>query len=146
MNAKIKAVETTANIVEETMPFIIKGIFVIGIALYAIGKFKNRFVSLEEKSNYPKANVSDAQAKAKADAIIEAKSLFGQFEFGSQYNATADALAGLNYNGFVKVYNAFGHQTGVLFSGDLNLIEYIFDQFSQNEIAYLSSLQNGTFF
>lgn len=146
MTPQIKAVETTANIVEKTVPFIIKGIFVIGIVLYAVGKFKNRFVGLKEKSNYPKANVSDAQAKARANSIISAKTLFNEFDFGSQYNATADALAGLNYNGFVKVYNAFGHQTGVLFSGDLNLIEYIFDQFSEDEIQYLSALQNGAFF
>lgn len=146
MSTKLKAIETTANIVEETIPFLIKGIFIIGIGLYAFGRFKNRFVSLKEKSNYPKANVTDAQAKGRADAIIEAKSLFAEFEFGAQYNATADALAGLNYNGFVKVYNAFGHQTGVLFSGDLNLIEYIYDQFSPNEIVYLSALQNGAFF
>lgn len=146
MTPQIKAVETTANIVEKTVPFIIKSIFVIGIVLYAVGKFKNRFIELKEKSNYPKANVSDAQAKGRANSIISAKTLFNEFDFGDQYNATADALAGLNYNGFVKVYNAFGHQTGVLFSGDLNLVEYIFDQFSEEEIQYLSALQNGAFF
>jgi len=146
MSTQAKAVQTTANVIENTIPYIIKGIFVIGIALYAIGKFKNRFVNLKEKSNYPTANVTDAQAKAKANSIISSKSFFDEFDFGDQYNATADALAGLNYNGFVKVYNAFGHQKGHLFGGDLNLIEFIHDQFSEVEIQYLSALQNGVFF
>lgn len=141
-NPKNTIIKEAASVI----PFLIKTAVVVGIGYYVYYRFTNRFVSLKENKNYPPANVTESQAKAKANAIISAKTLFAESDFGSQYQATADALAGLNYNGFVRVYNAFGHQTGTLFSGDLNLIEYLHDQFSAYELQYLSALQNGAFF
>lgn len=123
------------------IPFVIKTAIVCGIAWYAYHRFTNRFVKLKEKSNYPTSNVTDAQAKSRADAIS------GSIDwFSNSFDTVADSLAGLNYNGFVKVYNAFGHQTGTLLGGDLNLVEWIRNQFTDYEIAQLSALQNGAFF
>ena len=141
-----QAVASTAAIAETIIPWLFKVGVVAGLGYYVYYRFTNRFVALNLKSNYPQANVSDAQAKGRADSIIGSISFFDQTEFGTQFNATADALQGLNYNGFVKVYNAFGHQKGHWFSGDKNLIEFIQDQFSQYEIQQLSFLSNGAFF
>jgi len=82
-----------------------------------------------------------AQAKAKADSIA------GSITWtGNSFNNVADNLSGLNYNDFIRVYNAFGQQTGTLLGGDLNLIEWIQNQFSEYEVEQLSSLLNGAFF
>ena len=130
-------VKQTATVI----PFLIKTVVIVGIGWYAYNKWTNRFVKLKENSSYAPANVTEAQAKAKADAIA---SSIGWFS--NSFDAVADNLAGLNYNGFIRVYNAFGHQTGTLFGGDLNLIEWIKNQFNEYEVAQLSSLQNGAFF
>lgn len=141
-----KAAESGFKIAETLLPWLFKLAVIGAIGVYAYRRFTTRFVALKEKSNYPKSNVSDAQAKGRADSIIGSISFFDQTEFGTQFNATADALQGLNYNGFVKVYNAFGHQKGHWFAGDKNLVEFINDQFSAYEIQQLSFLSNGAFF
>lgn len=141
LNNPLVLANTTASVAEKTLPFILKGLFVLGIGLYIFSSYKNRFVKLKENSNYNPSNVTLAQAKTRADAIGSSIGLFS-----NSFESVADNLAGLNYNGFVRVYNAFGHQSGTLLSGDLNLIEWIKNQFSEYEIAQLSSLQNGVFF
>ena len=141
-----QAVKSTAVIAETIIPWLFKIAVVGGLGYYVYYRFTNRFVRLTEKSNYPQSNVSIAQAKSRADSIIGSISFFDQSEFGTEFNATADALQGLNYNGFVKVYNAFGHQKGSWFTGDKNLVEWIQDQFSPYEIQQLSFLSNGAFF
>lgn len=135
-----------SEIVKQTtsvIPFLIKTVVILGVGYYLYNRYTNRFVALKEKTFNPPApaNVTLDQAKTRADAIA---SSIGWFS--NDFNAVADALAGLNYNGFVRVYNAFGHQTGTLFGGDLNLIEWIKNQFSTYEVQQLSSLQNGIFF
>ena len=140
----ISDLDPRTTIVKETasvIPFLIKTVVVCGIAYYVYNRFTNRFIKLKENSNYPAANVTEAQAKTRADAIAGS---IGWFT--NSFDAVADNLAGLNYNGFVRVYNAFGQQTGTLFGGDLNLVEWIKNQFSEDEISQLSSLQNGVFF
>lgn len=142
MNAPYeKTVETTAEIAKQTIPFVVKTLFVLGVGYLIYRKYTNRFVKLKEKSNYPKSNVSDAQAKSRADSISGSISLFS-----NSFETVADNLAGLNYNGFVKVYNEFGHQSGTFFSGDLNLIEWLRNQFDDYEVEQLSFLLNGAFF
>jgi hypothetical protein len=130
-------VKSTASVI----PFLIKTVVVLGIAGFVYYKFKNRFKKFDENSSYAPANVTLEQAQAKADAI---SSSMGWFT--NDFNAVADQLAGLNYNGFVRVYNAFGKRTGEIFGGELTLIEWIKQQFSSYEVAQLSSLQNGVFF
>lgn len=130
-------VKNTASVI----PFLIKTIVVLAIGYFIYYKFKNRFIKFDEKSNYAPSNITMEQAQSKADAIA---SSIGWFS--NDVNAVAEQLAGLNYNGFVRVYNAFGKRTGTLLGGDLNLIEWIKNQFTTYEIAQLSSLQNGIFF
>lgn len=132
-----KAIEKTT----EVIPFLIKTIVVLGIGYYAYSKYTNRFVKRAEISTYPKANVSMAQAQAKADAIY---SSIGWFS--NDFDNVAKQISGLNYNGFIRVYNAFGHKTGTLLGGDLTLEEWIYNQFDTDQIAKLSFLLNGAFF
>jgi hypothetical protein len=120
-------------------------LLVIGLGCYWVyGKITNRFVGLKTNKNYPLANISDAQAQTRATAIASSLALF---DFtGNEFDVTSANLAGLNYNGFIKVYNAFGKQGGHAFAGQLNLIEWIHDQFDATEVSQLSSLLGGAFF
>ena len=64
--------EVTSELVRQTasiIPFLVKTAVVCGIGWYVYHRYTNRFVSLKEKSNYPASNVSDAQAKTRADGI-----------------------------------------------------------------------------
>jgi hypothetical protein len=137
----VKVVDTTADIAKETLPFILKGLFVLGVTYYVVTTYTNRFKKMNENPNYPKSNISEAQAKARAGAIGSSISLMG-----NSFDTVANSLTGLNYNAFVKVYNAFGHQKGTFFSGDLDLIEWLRNQFDDYEIQQLSFLLNGAFF
>lgn len=123
------------------IPFLIKTAVLLGVGYYIYSSFKNRFIKLKENPKYSPANITLDQAETRADAIA---SSIGWFS--NSFDAVADSLAGLNYNGFVRVYNAFGERSGTLLGGDLNLIEWIKNQFNEEEIAQLSSLQNGVFF
>lgn len=136
-----KAVDTTADIALETVPFVLKTLFGLGVVYFVYTRYTNRFIKLKENSKYPKSNVTDAQAKSRAGAIGSSITLFG-----NSFDTVANNITGLNYNGFVKVYNAFGHQTGTFFSGDLDLIEWLRNQFSDYEVEQLSFLLNGAFF
>lgn len=123
--------------------WLVKLAVVGGIGYWAYGKFTNRFVALKTNKNYPIANVSDAQAKTRADAIASSEVTF---DFGSEFETVSSNLAGLNYNGFIKVYNAFGKQRGTWLAGEMNLIEWLQDQFNKEHLAQLSSLLGGAFF
>ena len=137
LDAQTEIVRQTASII----PFLVKTAVICGIGYYAYKKYTNRFVSLKEISKYPDARISLAQAKSKADSIA------GSITWtGNSFNNVADNLSGLNYNDFIRVYNAFGQQTGTLLGGDLNLIEWIQNKFSEYEVEQLSSLLNGAFF
>lgn len=121
----------------------IKLLVIGGIGYWAYGKFTNRFISLKTNTNYPPSNVSDSQAKTRADAIAASEVTF---DFGSEFATVSANLAGLNYNGFIKVYNAFGKHSGTWFSGDMNLIEWLQDQFNEEHLSQLRNLLGGAFF
>ena len=140
----IEDINPTITVVRETasvIPFLIQTAVVCGIGYYIYYRFTTRFIKLKENANYPVANVSQAQAKSRADTIVGAIGWFS-----NSFNTVADQLAGLNYNGFIRVYNEFKHQRGTLLAGELNLIEFLQNQFDKQELAQLSSLQNGAFF
>lgn len=137
-------IDTQTEIVKQTasiIPFLVKTAVVCGIGYYVYYRFTTRFISLKENSKFPTGNVTLAQAKSRADSI---KGSIGWVS--NDFNNVADNLQGLNYNGFIRVYNAFGQQTGTLLGGDLNLIEWIQNQFTQYQVEQLSSLLNGAFF
>lgn len=123
------------------VPFLIKTAIVLGIGFVIYRKYTNRFLSKKENKKYPNSNISDAQASSRAASIEQSKTLFS-----NDFENVARNLSGLNYNGFIKLYNAFGKHTGTMLGGELDLIEWLQNQFSEQEIAELSALLNGAFF
>ncbi len=135
--SKLKVIEQTASVI----PFLIKTIVICGVGYYVFYKFTNRFVKMKEVSAYGPSNITEAQAKARAESIYGAITLFG-----NSLETVSTNLTGLNYNGFVRVYNAFGEHTGTLLGGDLDLIAWLHNQFSEYEMQQLSFLTGGAFF
>ncbi|MBB1193557.1 hypothetical protein DNC80_07725 [Flavobacterium sp. SOK18b] len=135
--AGVKVIEKSA----EAIPFLIKLFTVIGVGYFGYRIYSNRFVKRKENTSYPQSNVSYAQAKSRADAIYGSIGMFT-----NDFENVARQLTGLNYNGFVRVYNAFGHKRGTLLAGDLNLEEWCFNQFTSYQIQQLSFLLGGAFF
>lgn len=126
------------------IPFVIKTGIVLGLGYLIVRKYTNRFQKLPLNPKFPPANITDSQAETRANAIASSLAFFDWG--GDEFAITSQNLAGLNYNGFVKVYNAFGKQKGHLFAGDLTLIEWINDQFTPYEVSQLSLLLGGAFF
>lgn len=138
------AIIAGAAVVEKTaeaIPFLIKMAAVLGVGYWAYSSYTNRFVKRKENTSYPPSNVSDGQAKARADAIYGSVHVFS-----NDFETVSRQITGLNYNGFVRVYNAFGHKTGTYLSGDLNLEEWCYNQYSAYQIQQLSFLLGGAFF
>lgn len=135
--ASQKALEKTS----EAIPFMIKTLFVLGIVGFAVYKFSKRFKPLSENTSYPNANVTLGVAKTKADAIFSAMT-----GLGSNVDLVANNIAGLNYNGFVRVFNAFGDRQGVIpFSSKMNMVEWFYDQFNESELTKLRFLVPNVF-
>jgi hypothetical protein len=132
-----------AEVISQTasvIPFLVKLGAIIAVTVVGYKMWTNRFVSLKENSSYPASNISLAEAKTRADSII------GSIGWVSNdFNAVSKQLSGLNYNGFIRVYNAFGHQRGTLLAGELNLVEWIKNQFTDYQIQQLSFLLGGAF-
>lgn len=125
----------------EAIPFLIKLFAVLGVSYYAYSKYTDRFVKRKENSSFPVSNISYAQAKSRADAIYGSIGLMS-----NDFDNVARQISGLNYNGFVRLYNAFGHKKGTFFGGELNLEEWCFDQFTPYQVQQLSFLLGGAFF
>lgn len=63
---------------------------------------------------------------------------------GDNFNKVATNLKGLNYNGYVRVYNAFGERRGMDLKKQ-NLEEWLYDNFTESEIKQLKFLTNNAF-
>lgn len=114
---------------------------IVGLVAYGINSFKKRFTRLNEVSGYNDANISYAQANMKADIIH--KAMLG---FGNGFKTVRENIAGLNYNGWVRLYNAFGNRAdSIPGNDDMNLIEWFQDQFSNNELNELRVLVPNVF-
>lgn len=123
------------------VPFVFKTLFVVGGIYVAYNLWSNRFIKLGVNTNYPSANINDGQAKARAEAIYEA-----MYGIKSNKEIVAMNIAGLNYNGWVKVYNAFGNRKGINPLGSaMNLAEWINDQFSGQDLLELKVILPGVF-
>lgn len=137
-------IDTGSTIIEksaETIPFLIKFAVFAGVGYFVYKTYTNRFVKKKEISSYPEANVSYAQAQSRADAIY---SSIGWVS--NDFANVSRQLSGLNYNGFIRVFNAFGHRRGTLLGGQLNLEEWCANQFTSYEVQQLSFLLGGAFF
>ena len=143
-NALTKSTEITANAANKGIDLLSWGIklaVLCGGAYYVVSLFKKRFINMNTNSNYAPSNITDGQAVAKADALYEA-----MYGVGADVDIVATQIAGLNYNGWVKVYNAFGNRKGVNPLGDaMNLVEWFNDQFDEDELLQLRFLVSGVF-
>lgn len=79
----------------------------IGLGIIAYNILKSNFTKMKINSNYPPANISPSMAQAKADLLYD--SMKG---IGADFSRVKQLLTGLNFNGFVLVYNAFGSREG----------------------------------
>lgn len=130
-------VQATASVI----PFLIKTLVIIGIGGIVYYRYTNRFVSLSENKNFQSSNITNNQAQTKAETIYNAMK-----GLGNGFEIVKTNIANLNYNGFVKLYNAFGHRQGVVpFSNKMNLVEWFSDQFSDEELNELRFLVPNMF-
>jgi len=135
------AAKAASNIAEDVIPFVVKSLFIGGAIWYAVRLYTKRFVKMGTNPNYPAANVSDGQAAARAAAMYEA-----MYGFGANAELVGEQLAGLNYNGWVKVYNAFGNKKGANILGDeMTLVEWLNDQFDEDQLQELRFVLPGVF-
>ena len=92
------------------------------------------------------ATISAGLAKSKADMIYRA--LHG---IGANYNTVYNALRGMGHNNYVAIYNAFGKRTpATSFSmgnkNDMDLSQWLQDQFSGDKLAALRAQVGSAFF
>lgn len=135
--AGVKVVEKSA----EAIPFLIKSMFILTVGFFGYRAYTNRFTKKKENSDYTPSNISYAQAKSRADAIYGSLSTFS-----TNFDTVSRNIAGLNYNGFIRLFNAFGQKKGTLLGGDLNLEQWCSNQFSSYQMQQLSFLLGGAFF
>jgi hypothetical protein len=112
---------------------------VLGALTVVYYKIFKGFSKVKEDANYKPSNISVTQAKARAEAIYTA--LLGT---AKNYNTVEKNLTGLNHNGFVRLYNEFGERRSALLT-NMNLVEWLQDQFNEDDIAKLRFLIKGFF-
>jgi len=136
--------KTTQNVLKWTL---ISGVVLV-VGFTALYIYKHRFVKMLQNRNYDKPNISASEARLKADNLYNA-----MVGFGANYEKQ---LLGVNYNGFVLIYNAFGKRESSLqklnplnfgiVSKGMTLTEWLLDQFkSNNRLADLRALLPGKF-
>lgn len=140
----IEDIDPRVTVIKETasvIPFVLKTAIVCGIIYFVYDSYTDRFIKKKEVNTYPLANVSLSQAQSIANNIYGSIGIFS-----NDFETIRDSFSGLNYNALVRVYNAFGHKTGTFFSGDLDLLEWLKNQFDDEEIEELSFVTNGVLF
>lgn len=147
--ASTKAGEKTVDLVGSVMKWVLIGGAVVATTAIGYQFYKNRFKKLPQNRNYPAPKITQAQAQAKADTIY--KAMYG---IGSGFSTVATQLAGVGYNDFVLIYNAFGKRKPAtqkmnLFSNPFDrgwtLLEWIENEFSDAEKEELRFLTSGHF-
>lgn len=140
----IEDIDPRVTIIKETasvIPFIIKTGIVCGLLYFVYDSYTDRFIKKKEVNNYPLANISLSQAQSIADNIYASIGIFS-----NDFDTVRDSLSGLNYNALVRLYNAFGHKTGTFLSGDLDFLEWLKNQFNDEQIEELEFITNGVLF
>lgn len=130
--------KATSKAIDLTFTIIKVGIFSLGGYL-VYRKFFPAFNKMVENPNFRPSNVTQQGAEARAENLFRA-----MVGFGSNFDKVAANLRGLNYNGFARVYNAFGERRGMDVKKQ-NLIEWLYDQFSASEIKELKFITNNAF-
>ncbi|PWA09515.1 hypothetical protein [Flavobacterium laiguense] len=110
-----------------------------GLCFFAYYKIFMGFKKREEDNRYKPSKISTLEAKARAEAIYTA-----MMGFGANYATVEKNLTGLNYNGFIRLYNAFGERRSSTLS-KMDLVEWLQDQFKEEDISKLRFLIQGFF-
>lgn len=110
-----------------------------GLGFFAYYKIFMGFKKLQEDTRYKPSNISQTTAKARAEAIYTA-----MIGFGANYATIEKNLTGLNHNGFIRLYNEFGQRRGATLV-NMNLVEWLQDQFKEDDISRLRFLIQGFF-
>jgi hypothetical protein len=115
-------------------------------ALYYNLYWKNRFRKMEFDPNQRPATISAGLAKSKADILYRA-----MHGIGANYTHVYNALKGMGHNNYVAIYNAFGKRTPASsFSlgnkNDMDLNQWLVDQFSGSELSSLRAQVGNGFF
>jgi hypothetical protein len=110
-----------------------------GLGFFAYYKIFMGFKKLQEDTRYKPRNISQTKAKARAEAIYTA-----MIGFGANYVTVEKNLTGLNHNGFIRLYNEFGKRRGATLA-NMNLVEWLQDQFKEDDISRLRFLIQGFF-
>ena len=118
---------------------ILKVGLVLGTLTFAYYKIFKGFSKVKEDARYKPSNISVTTAKARAEAIYTA--MLGT---AKNYATVEKNLSGLNHNGFVRLYNEFGERRSALLT-KMNLVEWLQDQFNEDDIAKLRFLIKGFF-
>lgn len=137
-----KTIESKAELTKQAasaLPFVIKTLFVFGILYIGYSSFTKRFKSIAYNMSSPDPSITEGQAQTRANALYEAMR-----GVGANFNTVITNLSGLNYNGWVRLYNAFGkRKPSVPFSDDMDLVEWLLSEFSGSELAQIRFLLPG---
>lgn len=132
-----EVVKSTASVI----PFLIKTAVFLGLGYIVYRKVVTRFMPLKEISSYPASNITNGQAQTKAESIYGAMR-----GFGANFEIVSANIAGLNYNGWIRLYNAFGKRsTANPLEAKMDLTEWFVDQFDEEELAMLRFLVPNVF-
>ena len=118
---------------------ILKFLLVGSLVAVIYYKVLKGFTRIKADVRYKPSNINVTQAKARAEAIYTA--LLG---LGANYKTVENNLTGLNHNGFIRVYNEFGERRSATLV-KMNLVEWLQDQFKEDDIAKLRFLIKGFF-
>lgn len=136
-----KAADAGLDIAKDTFPFILKGLFVLGVGYLIFRGYKNRFIKKPENNNYPIANITLAEAESRANTIYGAVGIFSG-DFDTIVNAFSHPQ-GLNYNALIRIYNAFGNRKSTYLSSEMNLSEWLSDQLNSYQLQQISTITSG---
>lgn len=141
ISSSIEARTEVAKQAASVIPFVLKTLVVVGIGYYAFGAWRKRFKSIGFNTSLPPANITEGQAQTRANALYSA-----MYGIGANFNTVQTNLAGLNYNGWVRVYNAFGkRKTANPFTSPMDLVEWIHSEFSGTRLEQLRFVLPGVF-
>lgn len=137
IGSTVRMAEKSVN----TIGTVVKVLLVLagGYVLYTI--VDKRYKKVGQNSAWPAPNITEGQARAKANAIYEA-----MYGIGADFEAVKTQLAGLNYNAWVMVQNEFGKRGGLNPLGaDMDIVEWLTDQFSNSQLDELRFLIGTVF-
>lgn len=143
-----RAIDNTivrANNLSTNTVAIAKNVLWIGLFGYIGYKFYTRvfstFKPISQDLKYRPAKINDATALAKAETIYKAME-----GVGNGFNTVKANLEGTYHNDYIKIFNAFGKRQGFFWgSKNMNLTEWILDQFKGEELIYLRTVRPDFF-